>query len=138
VEAVDHIDLVVTDVARSLAFYRGLLAPLGYVREAEIEGERGEQVIYLGGERPARGAVGFRAARSDAHEVPYDRYGIGLHHLAFTAPSREVVDACADWLRETGSPIESGPAEFPYSAGYYAVFCPDPDGIKLEIVHTSS
>ena len=93
-------------------------------------------VTYLGRERPARGSLGLRAVRSDAHEVPYDRYGVGLHHLAFVAPSRAVVDACAAWLRESGAEIESGPGEFPYSPGYYAVFCPDPDGIKIEVVHT--
>jgi catechol 2,3-dioxygenase-like lactoylglutathione lyase family enzyme len=31
--------------------------------------------------------------------------------------------------------IESGPEEYGYSPGYYAVFFFDPDGIKLEIVH---
>jgi catechol 2,3-dioxygenase-like lactoylglutathione lyase family enzyme len=31
---IDHVDLVVGDLERSLAFYRGLLAPLGYTRES--------------------------------------------------------------------------------------------------------
>jgi hypothetical protein len=31
--------------------------------------------------------------------------------------------------------IESGPAEFDYIPGYYAVFSYDPDGPKLELVH---
>ncbi len=31
--------------------------------------------------------------------------------------------------------IESGPREYDYSPGYFAVFFHDPDGIKLEIVH---
>lgn len=31
--------------------------------------------------------------------------------------------------------IESGPREYDYTPGYYAVFFYDPDGIKLEIVH---
>src|SRR5205085_3919423 len=41
-EPIDHLDLVVSDMERSLDFYRGLLAPLGYVGESMIEGERGE------------------------------------------------------------------------------------------------
>jgi catechol 2,3-dioxygenase-like lactoylglutathione lyase family enzyme len=41
----------------------------------------------------------------------------------------------ADWLREQGAEIESGPEEYWYSPGYYAVFFYDPDGLKLEIVH---
>ena len=36
--AIDRLDLVVTSLARSLDFYRGLLEPLGYVRLGEIDG----------------------------------------------------------------------------------------------------
>ncbi len=45
------------------------------------------------------------------------------------------VDERADWLVERGAEIESGPEEYAYQPGYYAVFFYDPDGIKLEIVH---
>jgi catechol 2,3-dioxygenase-like lactoylglutathione lyase family enzyme len=58
-----------------------------------------------------------------------------LHHLALEAGSRAVVDERADWLRGQGAEIESGPEEYSYVPGYYAVFFYDPDGIKLEIVH---
>ena len=44
VSAIDHLDLVVTSLERSLDFYRGLLEPLGYVRVSEIVGERAEIV----------------------------------------------------------------------------------------------
>jgi catechol 2,3-dioxygenase-like lactoylglutathione lyase family enzyme len=133
-EAIDHLDLVVSDLQRSLDFYTGLLRPLGYVRTSEIEGERGERVVYIG--RPGGyGSVSLRERLSDAHEVPYDRYGIGLHHLAFSASSRAAVDERAGWLRRTGAEVESGPEEYGYTPGYYAVFFHDPDGIKLEILH---
>ena len=135
--AIDHLDLVVTSLEQSLDFYRGLLEPLGYVRTSEIEGERGERVVYVGRVGEA-GEVSLREAQSDAPAVPYDRYGIGLHHLAFTATERAVVDERAAWLRERGAEIESGPEEYDYSPGYYAVFFYDPDGIKLEIVHRPS
>jgi glyoxylase I family protein len=134
VDPIDHLDLVVTSLDRSLSFYRGLLEPLGYVRTSEIDGERGERVVYVG-RVGGMGSVSLREAQSDAHAVPYDRYGIGLHHLAFGAPSREVVDERAEWLRAQGATIESGPEEYGYTPGYYAVFFYDPDGIKLEIVH---
>ena len=133
-ERIHHVDLVVSELERSLAFYAGVLAPLGYTRRSEITGERGERVVYLG-RTDGLESIGLRAVDSDAHEVPYDRYGIGLHHLAFAAPSRAVVDERTGWLRDSGTPIESGPEEYPYSPGYYAVFFYDPDGIKLEIVH---
>ena len=132
-DAIDHLDLVVTDFERSLAFYRGLLGPLGYVSESRIEGERGEHVLYLG-RGGLGGSVSLRQAQSDAHRTPYERYGVGIHHIAFSAPSREVVDDRAAWLRDRGATIESGPEEYGYSPGYYAVFFYDPDGIKLEVV----
>jgi glyoxylase I family protein len=130
---VDHLDLVVTDLERSLAFYRELLEPLGFNRASEIEGERRERVVYLGGTGGA--SVSLREAQSGAHATPYDRYAVGIHHLAFVADSREQIDERAAWLRERGAEIESEPAEYDYTPGYYAVFFYDPDGIKLELVH---
>ena len=132
----DHIDLVVSDLERSLHFYRGLLGPLGWGHEGEIEGERGERVVYLGGKPPDRPvALSLREAQSDSNPLPYDRYGVGIHHVAFNAPSREAVDDRATWLRQNGFELESEPQEYDYTSGYYAVFFPDPDGIKLEVVH---
>jgi glyoxylase I family protein len=134
VKGIDHLDLVVSDFERSLAFYRGLLGPLGYVREGEIEGERGERVVYLN-RADNSGSVSIRASQSDAHPVPYDRYAVGLHHIAFAAASRAEVDERARWVTDQGATIESEPQEYTYTPGYYAVFFYDPDGIKLEIVH---
>ena len=133
VRSVDHLDLVVTDLDRSLDFYNGLLEPLGFTRNSEIEGERGERVVYIGGTGGT--SVSLRAAQSDAHATPYDRYAVGIHHLCFGADSREAVDDRTAWLRDRGAEIESGPEEYGYEPGYYAVFFRDPDGLKLEIVH---
>jgi glyoxylase I family protein len=133
---VDHLDLVVSDLERSLEFYKGLLGPLGWTRIYTIEGERGEEVHYIGGEPPNRQvAVSLRAAQSDAHPLPYDRYAVGVHHLAFNAATREQIDERHAWLVEQGAEIESAPREYDYTPGYYAVFFYDPDGIKLELVH---
>jgi catechol 2,3-dioxygenase-like lactoylglutathione lyase family enzyme len=129
--ALHHVDLVVSSVERSLPFYRDLLAPLGFHRIGEVEGERGETIWYLSG---AGGSLGLREAQSGGGE-PYDRYRVGLHHLALEAGSRALVDERAEWLRARGAEIESGPEEYSYVPGYYAVFFYDPDGIKLEIVH---
>ena len=126
---VNHVDLVVSSLERSLPFYRGLLGPLGYDDEAEVVGERGETIWYLA----SRGdAVGLREAQTPGD---YDRYRLGLHHLAIGVESREVVDERFRWLVERGAEIESEPREYAYVPGYYAVFFYDPDGIKLELVH---
>lgn len=136
-EAIDHLDLVVSSFERSLEFYAGLLGPLGYVHRGQIEGERGERVVYLS-RHGGGGSISVRQRQSDAHPLPYDRYAVGLHHIAFSASSRERVDGCAGWAVEHGAEIESGPQEYGYTPGYYAVFLFDPDGIKLEIVHRPS
>jgi glyoxylase I family protein len=126
---VHHVDLVVSSIERSLPFYRDLLAPLGYHGISEVEGERGETIYYLWGPGTS---IGLREAQA---ESGYDRYAIGLHHVALEAVSRAAVDERAGWLREVGAEIESGPQEYAYQLGYYALFFYDPDGIKLEIVH---
>ena len=79
---VHHVDLVVSSIERSLPFYRDLLGPLGFHRIGEVEGERGETIWYLSG---AGGVIGLREAQT---EGDYDRYRVGLHHLAFEASSR--------------------------------------------------
>jgi catechol 2,3-dioxygenase-like lactoylglutathione lyase family enzyme len=127
---VDHFDLVVSDLDRSLAFYRALLEPLGYARASEIVGERGERVVYLGGAGVV--SVSLRQAQTSGS---FDRYRIGIHHVAFEAPSRGVVDERLRWAREERLEIENEPREYDYRPGYYAGFFYDPDGIKLEIMH---
>jgi catechol 2,3-dioxygenase-like lactoylglutathione lyase family enzyme len=129
--SMQHVDLVVSSIERSLPFYRDLLAPLGFHRIGEVEGERGETIWYLSG---ADSAIGLREAQTPS-EGPYDRYRVGLHHLAFEAHSRGAANERAGWLRAQGAEIESGPEEYAYLPGYYAVFFYDPDGMKLEIVH---
>jgi glyoxylase I family protein len=126
---VHHVDLVVSSIERSLPFYRELLGPLGWHGISEVEGERGETIWYLNGHDCS---IGLREALSEGR---HDRYAVGLHHLAFDAATRGVVDERADWLRSTGAVLESEPQEYTYTPGYYAVFFFDPDGIKLEIVH---
>jgi glyoxylase I family protein len=126
-----HVDLVVSSILRSLPFYRELLEPLGWHRVGEVEGERGETIWYISG---PGSSLGLRQSQTPSEE-PFDRYRVGVHHVAFEAANRHDVDERADWLRGRGVPIESGPEEYWYIPGYYAVFFYDPDGIKLEIVH---
>jgi glyoxylase I family protein len=126
---VHHLDLVVSSIERSLPFYTDLLAPLGYHRVSEVEGERGETIWYVSGPGTS---VGLREAQAEGE---HDRYRVGLHHIAFEAYSRGLVDERHAWLVARGAEIESTPQEYTYMPGYYAVFFYDPDGIKLEILH---
>lgn len=127
---VDHFDLVVSSLDRSLPIYRELLGPLGYEDAFEIVGERGERVVYLGG----KGVVEF-SLREAQTPGAHDRYRVGIHHVAFAAPSRDMVDERLRWARAAGLEVENDPREYDYEAGYYAGFFYDPDGLKLEILH---
>lgn len=128
---IHHVDLVVSSIERCLPFYRDLLGPLGWHGVTEVKGERDETIWYLWG---PGSSLGVRETLS-TREAPFDRYEIGVHHVAFEAASRAAVDERAAWVSAQGVEIESGPEEYWYSPGYYAVFFYDPDGMKLEIVH---
>lgn len=98
----------------------------------DLQGERGEAIWYLQSQDTW---LGLRQKQSDAHPVPYDRYAVGVHHVAFEALSVEAVDGCWEWVLTQDVATESAPKEFPhYAPGYYAAFFYDPDGIKLEVV----
>ena len=128
-----HVDIVVSSLDRSLPLYRELLEPLGYTEAYEARGERGETIWYLDGEGVGA-SLGLREAQSSG-SAPYDRYAVGLHHVAFEASSREMVDERFRWARDRGLTIEDEPREWPYVPGYYATFFHDPDGMKLEVVY---
>lgn len=124
---VHHLDITVSSLELSTPFYDRWLPRMGLHRIADCaEGPlwRGEQM-----------ELGLQAARRAS--VPHDRYAPGLHHLAFTAPDRAAVSRLYEELRAAGEVVLDPPAEYPqYAPGYFAVFFSDPDGIKLEYVHS--
>lgn len=128
---VHHIDLTVTDAARSRLFYDAVLGFLGYRRSADYD--HGSDWDRAG--EPFH-SIGIVEARGEGIGRTHDRYSPGLHHLAWTAESREDVDRLHELLRSIGAAILDAPADYPrYGPDYYAVFFVDPDGLKLEYVH---
>jgi glyoxylase I family protein len=124
---VEHIDLTVNDVARSRAFYDKVLGELGF-RKSE-----GGDYIYWSN---ALMTIAIREASGVHRDAQFDRYRVGLHHLALRARSRNDVDAFHNFLVHEKITVLDTPAEYPhYSENYYAVFFADPDGMKLELVH---
>lgn len=137
---VDHIDLAVTDVDRSLAFYLGMLGPLGYRVEGRFQTYRGtEEMVYLGfGQSHVFGGqpetrLGLRKADGGEH----DYYGVGIEHLAFTVDSRSEVDDAYQRCLDMDARLHCPPEEEPDLPGYYAFFVFDPDGIRVEVDHWS-
>ena len=126
VGSVNHVSITVNNVEKSRAFYDRLLPALGY----RLLFEQPKTFGY-------EGADGLKLYFAQAHEAAtFDRYRVGLHHLALNAPDRAFVDDVHQKLVSWGVTILDAPAEYPkYEAGYYAVFFLDPDGMKLEVVH---
>src|SRR3990172_3959167 len=127
---VHHVCLTVNDLSISEPFYDKLTEALGFKKQAMPEYRMvfynsPDTVLVIAGARPEnKGAV-------------FDRFRVGLHHLAFRVDSRSEVDQIHRALARGGATVLDAPAEYPqYVPGYYAAYYADPDGIKLEIVTT--
>jgi catechol 2,3-dioxygenase-like lactoylglutathione lyase family enzyme len=96
---IQHVDLCVSDVERSLAFYLELLGPLGLKEDIRIQSYRGtEEVVYLlFGEQN----IGLRPADGGEHRY----YDVGVEHLAFEVDTRDEVDAAFERAQLLGARI---------------------------------
>jgi glyoxylase I family protein len=120
---INHVDLTVSSLERSLPFYTAILQFLGYHKLGS------DSVFKKGGTE-----VALEQAKPERALKVHDRYAPGLHHLAFTAESRDEVDRLYELIKEMDARILDPPAVY-YQPDYYAVFFADPDGIKLELCH---
>jgi catechol 2,3-dioxygenase-like lactoylglutathione lyase family enzyme len=125
---INHLDLTVSNLEASCAFYDKVLARLGYARTTEYAGEVPVWVL----QSPGSTSIGLHRAKV---ATPHNRHAVGLHHLAFHLTSRAEVDTFYQFLLREQVTILDAPAEYDYTPGYYAVFFTDPDGIKLELVY---
>ena len=124
---VEHIDLTVNDVARSRAFFDKVLGELGFRKF-----DRTDYIFWAN----AQMTIAIREASAANRDARFDRYRVGLHHLALRARSRADVDAFHDFLVRERIEVLDAPAEYPqYGENYYAVFFADPERMKLELVH---
>lgn len=126
---VEHIDVTVNDLARAAIFYDKVMPALGFRRLVEDDSDQ---------MRWGNAHISFAIRQAEASErgAAFNRYRVGLHHLAFKAKSRDAIDEFHRFLIRENLPVLDAPAEYPqYGANYYAVFFADPDGMKLELVH---
>jgi catechol 2,3-dioxygenase-like lactoylglutathione lyase family enzyme len=126
---IDHVDIRVSDVDASLAFYSAALAPLGYRPDAEKPDPSGGREIGFGDGRRAPFAI-----HSPVSAPGQDTVTAGAH-IAFAASSREAVQAFhAAALAHGGTNIGDPGTRSEYSPGYYGAFVLDPDGNNVEAV----
>lgn len=127
---IQHVDLAVGDVERSLAFYLAVLGPLGLTEQHRVPTYRGtEEVVYLEF-GTGQSALGIRPADGGRHRY----HEVGLEHLAFQVERHQEVDEAFERCRAAGAVIQSPPERhYVDEEDYYAFFAFDPDGIRIEV-----
>jgi len=110
---VDHLDLHVTDFARSVLFYETVLAPLGIPKLYERDGSACFTHVNVVAQMPATTAL----------------------HLCFHARSRGDVDAFHRAGTAAGFRSNGAPGLRHYAPGYYAAYLLDPDGNNVEALY---
>jgi catechol 2,3-dioxygenase-like lactoylglutathione lyase family enzyme len=131
--SINHLRLSVRDVEACEAFYEPILTLLGYTQvPRDDDGRAWGRPDPVGGPQWLILTPAAREHRDASHDLTTP----GFHHLALNADSREEVDAVHGLLLDAGAHILEAPAEYDYEHGYYAVFFLDPNGFKLEVVHS--
>jgi catechol 2,3-dioxygenase-like lactoylglutathione lyase family enzyme len=108
--AMNHLNLVVSDVERSAAFYQTLFG-------MERQYQEGEFIFLACGETDV--------ALVRGKPLIHRRF-----HFGFRVDSREEVDQWIEAVRKHEAPITHGPEDY---GDYYTFSCRDPDGYALEI-----
>ena len=115
---IDHVQLVVSDLAASRRFYEALFEVL----EIPIGGSADTHFWY----------DELFVSSPDGPESLGKL--TGRHHLAFQAKDRVTVDAFYRAGLAAGGKDNGAPGERDYHPGYYAAFLLDPDGNNIEAV----
>ena len=117
---IDHVGIQCADMAASADFYDAVLAPLG-----------GKRIMDFGV------AVGYGTPGHPDFWIGRHETGEGFResHLAFSAPSREAVQAFFEAAGGLGAEVLHEPRVWPeYHENYYGAFVRDPDGNNVEAV----
>ncbi len=126
---IDHTGIIVSDYARSRAFYLNALAPIGYTLLLEFP-------------KAVTGHVdvaGFGEAPKPDFWIHSASPGKGVNqpplHVAFRVATRAMVDAFYHAALAAGGVDNGAPGPRPhYHANYYGAFVLDPDGHNIEAV----
>jgi catechol 2,3-dioxygenase-like lactoylglutathione lyase family enzyme len=115
---IDHLQLVVKDLAASKRFYTAIFKVL----EIPVAGE-GDDYFWADelfiSTKESEAALGELTGRT---------------HLAFQGKSRDTVAKFYEAALEAGGRDNGAPGERPYHPGYFAAFVIDPDGNNIEVV----
>jgi len=146
-DGIDHVNIVVSDLNRSVNFYTHVLG-LVETRRAHLKGDWIEAVVGLSGVvadvvylEPAQGGLRIELLQYTSPQGPNPpecsfANTVGLRHIAFRVKNIEEI---ADRLTEAGYPPMSPPTPVPqrvitHDAGHKVLcYFRDPDGVLLEL-----
>ncbi len=147
IHGIDHVNLVVADLERSVAFYTDILG-LRKTQDVTMEGAWIEEIVRLKG---VKGRVAFVEAPDGRVRIELLQYVSpvgtlfpensvanthGLRHLAFRVSD---IDGLATRLRKAGVALLSDPVKVPTGVARFAsgdkrlLYFLDPDGVLLEL-----
>ncbi|MCG3198377.1 MAG: hypothetical protein GHCLOJNM_02876 [bacterium] len=147
IHAIDHINIVVSDLERSVRFYTEVLG-MREIRRASLSGEWIERIVGLSG---VRAEVAYVLAEAGEPRIELLQYLApqgtslpecalpntrGLRHIAFRVND---IEATCKKLRKAGVPLVGPPVHVPsevitHSAGEKILcYFHDPDGVLLEL-----
>ncbi len=145
--SVDHINLVVSDLDRSVDFYTNVLG-FRETQRAELEGEWIETIIGLEtvkasvayvvspAGQPRLELLQYHSPIGDGFQANSIPNTLGLRHLALSVDN---IDSAVQRLREAGTELLSRPVVVPtdviqHSTGQKILcYFHDPDGVLLEL-----
>jgi catechol 2,3-dioxygenase-like lactoylglutathione lyase family enzyme len=116
---IDHLQLVVKDLAASQRFYQAVFDVLDIPM-----GGTGDDYFY---------ADELFVSTADSQAAQGEL--TGRHHLAFQARDRTMVDAFHKAALANGGRDNGAPGVRPYHPDYYGAFVLDPDGNNIEAVY---
>jgi len=116
---IDHVQLVVKDIAASKRFYKAVFDVLKIPLGGEAEDHIWADELFISNKQ----------SPAAAGELT------GRVHLAFQGKSRDVVDLFHKAALAAGGKDNGAPGERPYHPGYYGAFVIDPDGNNIEVVY---
>ncbi|MCA9503299.1 MAG: VOC family protein [Spirochaetaceae bacterium] len=122
-----HVQLTVTDLARSRAFW----SPLFELFEMKILLDTDTYYYGIG----SRTGIALSPIDPKHAGDRFDQRRVGLHHLCLRARERSQVDEIHEVAVGLGATIVHPPREDGFAPGYYSVLFEDPDGIRIEVNH---
>jgi lactoylglutathione lyase len=116
---IDHLQLVVKDIAASKRFYTAVFEVLEIPLAGEGDDHFWADELFI----------------STKESPAAQRQLTGRTHLAFQGKSRDMVERFYEAAVAAGGRDNGAPGERAYHPGYFGAFVLDPDGNNIEVVY---